>query len=217
MSIQFFFVWWLKDTNTKALDVWKDHTHLQGFQNQIWICVTVWTSEKKKKKCFYQSHSCIMCLYPAAGIFYQLWFVHFTSVEFHLESKHGKNVMVCSDVNMMSLLIMNRWLDIFCRLVYFAIVMPFLLAFSIIFQRTTCTHDEKDKCLEICTVETSLKCFYLVESLQIKPLISEDIHFLHHEQHLKKLTEENKQEKCKLLHDPNIAHEDNSKNDHQGN
>lgn len=32
-----------------------------------------------------------------------------------------------------------------------------------------------------------------------------------------KLTEENKQEKYKLLHDPNIAHEDNSKNDHQGN
>jgi len=32
-------------------------------------------------------------------------------------------------------------------------------------------------------VETSLKCFHLVESLQIKPLISEDM-FLHHEQRL---------------------------------
>lgn len=41
---------------------------------------SVWHSmdwKKKKEKTFYQSHSCIMRLYPAAGISYQLWFVIF--------------------------------------------------------------------------------------------------------------------------------------------
>lgn len=75
---------------------------------------------------------------------------------------------------------MNRWLDIFCLFCNSN-------AFFISIQHYFSKNELMMKKINVCRygLETSLKCFHLVESLQIKPLISEDKQFLHHEQHLK--------------------------------